>query len=83
MKDEADAKFETFDVRVMPAPQRHGTILRKLDHLQPGERFVLVNDHDPKPLYYQFEVEMAGAFRWKYLQRGPAVWKVLIGKRTH
>ncbi|MDE3078214.1 MAG: DUF2249 domain-containing protein [Chloroflexota bacterium] len=48
--------------------------------MKPGDAFILVNDHDPKPLYYQFEAEMKGRFRWEYLQSGPDEWKVLIGK---
>lgn len=38
----------------------------------------LVNDHDPKPLYYQFQVEMPGAFTWEYLEQGPHDWRVAI-----
>jgi len=41
---------------------------------------VLVNDHDPKPLYYQFRFEREGQFTWDYLEEGPEVWQVRIGK---
>jgi len=41
---------------------------------------VLVNDHDPKPLWYQFEAEYAGAFAWDYLEQGPEVWRVRVGR---
>jgi uncharacterized protein (DUF2249 family) len=41
---------------------------------------VLVNDHDPKPLRYQFEAEHAGEFTWEYLESGPEVWRVRIGR---
>jgi uncharacterized protein (DUF2249 family) len=43
---------------------------------------VLVNDHDPKPLYYQFKVEHAREFTWDYLEQGPEVWRVRIGKTS-
>ncbi|MDR7525880.1 MAG: DUF2249 domain-containing protein, partial [Armatimonadota bacterium] len=46
----------------------------------PGEAFELVNDHDPKPLYYQFAAELPGQFTWQYLEQGPEVWRVRIGK---
>lgn len=39
-----------------------------------------LNDHDPKPLYYQFEAEHAGQFTWEYLEQGPEVWRVRIGR---
>ena len=33
-------------------------------------------DHDPKPLYYQFQAEYKGTFTWDYLDQGPDVWRV-------
>jgi uncharacterized protein (DUF2249 family) len=48
--------------------------------LEPGASFLLVNDHDPKPLYYQFAAEHAGEFTWEYLEKGPTDWRVRIGK---
>jgi regulator of cell morphogenesis and NO signaling len=30
---------------------KHPTILKKFDELKSGETFLLVNDHDPIPLY--------------------------------
>ncbi len=46
---------------------RHQLIFDTFGQLAPNESFVLVNDHDPKPLYYQFQAEHAGTFRWEYL----------------
>ena len=48
--------------------------------LGPGEGFELVNDHAPKPLYYQFAAELPGRFTWEYLEQGPEMWRVRIGK---
>ncbi len=61
-------------------PQRHPLIFQTFESLAPGEAFLLVNDHDPKPLYYQFQAERAGTFSWDYVERGPEVWRVRIGK---
>ena len=69
------------DVRVIPPREKHPTIFRTFDELAPGESFVLVNDHDPFPLRYQFEAERAGRFGWEYLEQGPAVWRVEISRR--
>ncbi len=71
---------ESLDVRVIPPPQKHPTILSKYEALQPGQSFTLINDHDPKPLYYQFSAEFAGQFEWEYLERGPQIWRVRIGR---
>jgi uncharacterized protein (DUF2249 family) len=66
------------DVRTLPPKERHPRIFGLFDGLKPGESFVLVNDHDPKPLYYQFQVERPGAFAWEYLEEGPEVFRVRI-----
>ena len=42
--------------------------------------FILLNDHDPKPLYYQFMFERPGQFTWDYVEQGPEAWQVRIGK---
>jgi hemerythrin-like domain-containing protein/uncharacterized protein (DUF2249 family) len=68
----------TVDARVLPVPQKHPTIFRAFEDLKAGEAMLLVNDHDPKPLYYQFAAERTGQFEWRYLENGPEVWKVEI-----
>ena len=68
------------DVRSLVPAQRHETIFERVRELASGERFILVNDHDPKPLYYQLEAEHPNQFSWTYLERGPEVWRVQIGK---
>jgi uncharacterized protein (DUF2249 family) len=70
------------DVRDLVPAQRHETIFQTYHALNPGDGFVLVNDHDPKPLYYQFQAEHSGEFDWDYLEQGPEVWKVRIGRAT-
>ncbi len=71
---------QTLDVRTVAPRERHPLIFHTFEQLTPAEAFVLVNDHDPKPLYYQFQAEQAGAFSWEYLENGPEVWRVKIGK---
>lgn len=71
---------EELDVRALPPAQRHEQIFEAYDELATGEGFVLVNDHDPKPLYHQFEAEAGPEFRWDYRQREPGEFRVLIGK---
>ena len=70
----------TLDVRNEPPARRHELIFENYHDLRPGEGFLLVNDHDPKPLWYQFEAEHAGAYSWNYLEQGPEVWRVRIGR---
>ncbi len=68
------------DVRDLAAARRHETIFGAYRDLVPCAGFVLVTDHDPKPLRYQFEAEHAGQFTWQYLESGPEVWRVRIGR---
>ena len=69
------------DVRIIPPREKHPTIFQTFETLEPGESFILVNDHDPFPLRYQFQAEREGQFEWEYLEEGPTVWRVRIGKR--
>lgn len=70
----------TLDVRVIPPPQKHPTIFNTFFALAAGESFTLLNDHDPKPLHYHFKAEHQGQFEWEYLESGPELWRVRIGK---
>lgn len=72
--------FPAIDVRTIPPPGRHPLIFKTFADLGAGESFVLVNDHDPKPLQYQFMYEHEGRYEWEYLESGPEVWRVRIGK---
>ncbi len=75
-----DECMTTLDVREIAPRERHSLIFETFGSLQPGEAFVLVNDHDPKPLYYQFSAERQGQFTWEYLEQGPETWRVRVGK---
>lgn len=73
---------KTIDVRFIPPRERHPLIFETFDRLSAGDSFLLVNDHEPKPLYYQFLHERAGQFDWDALESGPEVWRVAIRKRA-
>jgi uncharacterized protein (DUF2249 family) len=74
------ATDKILDVRNEPHMRRHELIFLTYGGLSAGDGFVLVNDHDPKPLYYQFDAQFSGDFTWDYLEQGPEVWKVRIGR---
>jgi uncharacterized protein (DUF2249 family) len=69
-----------FDVRPISCRVKHGWIFRRWYELAVGRHFVLLNDHDPIPLHYQFQAEFPGAFSWEYLERGPDDFRVKITK---
>jgi len=72
---------KTLDVREMVPKDRHARIFETFGALAPGESFVLVNDHEPKPLLYQFQNEHDGEFDWWYLEQGPEKWRVVVARR--
>lgn len=57
---------------------KHPTIFERFDALGAGDSFVIHNDHDPVPLYYQMIAERGKVFEWEYLERGPEVYEVRI-----
>jgi uncharacterized protein (DUF2249 family)/hemerythrin-like domain-containing protein len=71
---------EILDVRALEPKERHKEIFDRYITLGPGEAFILVNDHEPKPLLYQFQAEHYGEFEWWPLESGPDVWRVQVGK---
>lgn len=70
------------DVRTIQPRDRHPMIFQTFDNLKADEFFELVNDHDPKPLYYQFTHERPNMFEWEYLETGPETWRVRITRTT-
>lgn len=61
------------DLRDVPPPQRHPQILDAFDELDSGESLTLVNDHEPRPLFYQMraEIDTFDAESYTVEQRGP------------
>lgn len=68
------------DLRQIMPFERHELIFQKWDALKPGQTLKIINDHDPKPLHYQFEAEYKGQYEWAYDQQGPKDWIARIKK---
>ena len=71
---------DTLDLRTLLPAQRRELIADAFEALAPGESFVLVSDHDTRPLYYEWQAEWPGAFTWADLDDGPVVWRVRLGR---
>ena len=74
----AEIDLTQFDVRSIPCRIKHGLIFKRWAELSVGAHFVLINDHDPVPLYYQFAAQFPNAFTWEYLVAGPDEFQVKI-----
>jgi uncharacterized protein (DUF2249 family) len=73
--------LQELDVTIIVPRERHPLIFKTFDGLEQGAAFLLINDHDPKPLYYSFLHEREGLFDWEYLEQGPMTGKVKISKK--
>lgn len=78
--DDGFSVVNEFDIRPFPPTERHEMFYQAFADIKPGEAFEFINDHDPKPLYYQMEAESKEPFRWEYLEKGPEAWKVRVVK---
>ncbi len=76
------AKQTLIDVTQIPHANRHAHIFSSFDNLNSEESIVIINDHDPKPLYYHLQHEKGDCFSWNYLEEGPETWKVEITKKA-
>lgn len=72
----------SIDVRVIEPINKHKRIFERFDELGIGESLLIINDHDPKPLYYQLLAERGNIFEWTYLENGPIEWRVSITIRV-
>jgi len=75
--------LDILDVTVIEPRLKHPAIFERFDALPAGEAFIINNDHDPKPLYYQLLAERGQIFTWDYLEKGPETWQVKIAKKTN
>ena len=74
--------IDTIDVTILEPRMKHPAIFKKFDEISEGESFVIFNDHDPKPLYYQLVGERGNIFSWEYIENGPNNWLVKIQKNN-
>lgn len=71
---------KVMDVRPIPCSVKHGLIIRTWLEMPVGDHFILLNDHDPVPLFYQFSAQWPGTFTWQHLEKGPDEVRVKITK---
>jgi uncharacterized protein (DUF2249 family) len=71
------------DVRDLPPAERHPEIHEAFAALDDGDTLTLINDHDPKPLYYEFaaEVDSFDADGYEVRRRGDDEYVATLPKR--
>lgn len=74
---------KTLDVRELPPAERHPKIHDAFADLESGEALTLINDHEPKPLFYelQAEVEHFDADGYDVERRGDSEFVATLPKK--
>ncbi len=68
---------------LIPAAIRHEVIFQVLDALPVHHSVTLVNDHDPKPLFYQLDAEQPGRYSHESVEPpDPDSWAVKITRNA-
>lgn len=63
---------------IEPHSKKHERIFEAFDSLKKGESFIIHNDHDPKPVFYQLQGMHGDVFEWEYINQGPEVWNIRV-----
>lgn len=70
--------LEEHDLRSLIPIKRHEWLNQTFKVLKAGESFIFINDHDPKPVYYEFKSIYGDVVAWEYLNKGGREWKVKV-----
>ncbi len=70
----------TVNATEYPPHLKHKVIFETFNKLQQAEAMLLINDHDPVPLRFQFESMHSGNFSWEYIEQGPTTFQIKISK---
>lgn len=66
------------DVRSYPTWERHPRVFAAFDALPIGGQLVVVSDHEPRPLRYEFEQQRPDAFVWDQEMLDDEMWCVTL-----
>lgn len=69
------------DVRQLEGPEKHPTIHEMFDALQPGQALTIVNDHEPRPLFYELQAERPDRFdaeNYRAYEAEKRVWVAVL-----
>ncbi|MEM0074725.1 MAG: DUF2249 domain-containing protein [Conexivisphaerales archaeon] len=74
---------ETIDVRGIPPFRRHSLIMERFNKLEPGNRLIVINDHEPLHLLYfmQHETDDFDPSSYTASEVEPGKWVAIFGKR--
>lgn len=75
-------EITTIDARKLPVASRQPLLLAAFARLEVGQAYRLVSDHEPVPICARLEANYPDQVVWEYVDKGPEVWSVRIGRRA-
>ena len=69
------------DARIIPHAIRHGAVIGAFSQVRPGAAMVLAAPHNPLPLLNQLTEIEGDALEISYLEEGPDVWRLRLGRK--
>ncbi|MBS1572077.1 MAG: iron-sulfur cluster repair di-iron protein [Bacteroidetes bacterium] len=70
----------TINVQEIEPRLRHQTIFDTFESLSNLDSFIIHNNHDPLPVYYQMLDRWGEVFDWEYIEKGPEWWDIRVTK---
>lgn len=78
MDAEQAPKMHRIDVRQIPLAERHARIFAAFDALDEGSSMIVVTDHEPRPLRFQFDQRYGGRIVWSQRHFGIGRWEATL-----
>lgn len=76
-----DHGLPELDARIIPHAIRHGAVVGAFSQVRQGKAMVLAAPHNPLPLLKQLSEIEGDALEVSYLDEGPDVWRLRLGRK--
>ncbi len=77
----SDHGLPELDARIIPHAIRHGAVIGAFSQVRQGKAMVLAAPHNPLPLLNQLAEIEGDALEVSYLEEGPDVWRLRLGRK--
>lgn len=74
------ADISAVDIRRIPPAFWKAALSGAFGRLSGGEVVEIVAENDPMEAWHLLEALLPGRFTWAYAERGPATWRVRVGR---
>ena len=74
------AEISAIDIRRIPQAFWSAALGGAIGRLSRGQEVEIVAEDDPMEVWHLLEALLPGRFTWDYAERGPAQWRVRVGR---